>query len=379
MNLDIDYSECTVLVVDDNPTNLQIVNRVLGMKKFKVMAALSAMKAMELINKVIPDIIICDIMMPEIDGLTFASNLSQDSRFSEIPIIFLTAKSDYSDIVKGFKSGGVDYIVKPANNEELLMRINNQLKIKFSKDIIKQQNKELEELIKEKNEILGIAAHDLKNPLTGIIGLSDIIKNYNDKLSPEEILHYNDNISKAAKKMFSLISDILVANSYDNESLRVNNEEFDFVYISNEAFESFYFKAQEKSINLIIENELENLNINSDPKKLTNIIDNLLSNAIKFSPLNKSILIKTGLKEIDDKQYAYFSIKDEGPGFTDDDKTKLFKKFTKLSATPTNDESSTGLGLSIVKKITECLSGNIVLESNQGEGAEFILTLPINN
>jgi signal transduction histidine kinase len=321
-----------------------------------------------------PDLILLDVMMPNMTGFEVCEKIKQNPTLAAIPIIFLTAKSEIEDIVRGFKLGGVDYITKPFNKDELLVRINTHLNLKFARDLIIKQNTRLEQLNLEKNEFLGIAAHDLKNPLTAIKGLSEVLADPNSGLDKDEILDFSKMILHSSEFMFQIIIDLLDINAIEEGKINFNIEEIDAFELLKLVSNKFRMRAEDKRIKLNLIPNNDTLHAFADPGRCQQILDNLVSNAIKFSPFDRNIWIAAS-KTVDEK-YIKIEVKDEGPGISEDDMKKLFGKFTRLSARPTNNENSTGLGLSIVKRLVEEMRGRIYCESKLGEGAKFVLELP---
>lgn len=227
------------------------------------------------------------------------------------------------------------------------------------------------ELNKEKNEFLGIAAHDLKNPLAAIKGFGNILMEESE-ISRDEIEQFAQIIVSSSDRMFSIVSSLLDINKIEEGKIIVKYNEFEVHKSLLEIIESNKNAAKNKDIEIIT--DLENITAVNDKEIFAQIIDNILSNAIKFSPVEKKIFVK--LNRLDNN--FRISVKDEGPGFTEEDKVKLFAKFVKLSARPTGGENSTGLGLSIVKKLTELIGAEIRVDSIYGQGAEFIITFPIS-
>ncbi|MBU1097006.1 MAG: sensor histidine kinase [Bacteroidetes bacterium] len=227
------------------------------------------------------------------------------------------------------------------------------------------------ELNKEKNEFLGIAAHDLKNPLAAIKGFGNILME-EPEISRDEIEQFAQIIVSSSDRMFSIVSSLLDINKIEEGKIIVKYNEFEVHKSLLEIIESNKNSAKNKDIEIIT--DLENITSVNDKEIFAQIIDNILSNAIKFSPVEKRIFVK--LNRLDNN--FIISVKDEGPGFTEEDKVKLFAKFVKLSARPTGGENSTGLGLSIVKKLTELIGADIRVDSIYGQGAEFIITFPIS-
>ncbi len=271
--------------------------------------------------------------------------------------------------------------LKIENQNRQLEEYNRTLedKVKERTQELKQTNDDLQkaylqvlELNKEKNEFLGIAAHDLKNPLAAIKGFGKIIFEEHE-MDREEIEEYADNIVSSSERMFSIITSLLDINRIEEGKVAVK---FDEVWLTKAIREIVFMNmenAQKKDINVAFESIDENMTIMNDREIISQIVDNLVSNAVKFSPHGKNVYVTIKQSE----ESATVSVKDEGPGFSDKDKEKLFNKFARLSARPTGGENSTGLGLSIVKKLAEMIGADIKVESEKDNGAEFIVTLPL--
>lgn len=237
---------------------------------------------------------------------------------------------------------------------------------------ITEQNIKLEWLNQEKNEFLGIAAHDLKNPLVGIVMTSDLIIQYHDNLTKDMVVERIGSIKNAALRMKEIVSNILDINSIESGEVRLTLESIDAAVLISQIIENYSERLSAKSLEVHTIDTSARILCVADRALLHSVIDNLFSNAIKYSPTNKRIwvnIIKTDTS-------VQISIRDEGQGLTENDMTKLFGKFSKLSARPTAGEHSTGLGLSIVKKLVELMNGRVWAESDgKGCGAVFFVEL----
>lgn len=235
-----------------------------------------------------------------------------------------------------------------------------------SLDELASSNEELAHLNNEKTEFLGIAAHDLRNPLTAIIGFADLLQ----LESSGETAITGREISKAGRRMLELITDLLDANAIEAGRYASQLEPHDLRALVRAALPHHHSAALRKQSVLDFP-EGKSCWVQADPKATLQVIDNLVSNALKYSPPASTITLdvrETGAG-------VEFSVRDQGPGISDADKAKLFRKHTKLSARPTAGESSVGLGLSIVKKLAEAMGGSVYCESILGEGATFFLRL----
>ncbi len=251
------------------------------------------------------------------------------------------------------------------NAETLLKEYNTRLEKE-----VEERTIDLRKLNQEKNEILGVAAHDLKNPLSSIKMLAKFLCE-DDTLSDAEIKEFSNDILETSERMFDLIKNLLDVNAIEEGKIHINPEVYSLRDVLYQSMKHHIDNASQKNIEILCDIDYD-YKIYCDRTYCIQMLDNLVSNAIKYSPLGKKIYVKFYF----DENYNYFSVKDEGPGISEEDQKKLFKKFSRLSARPTGGEHSTGLGLSIVKKLADMMGGKVYCNSILGEGAEFVLALP---
>ncbi len=237
------------------------------------------------------------------------------------------------------------------------------------------KNQQLVRLNQEKNEFLGIAAHDLKNPLSAIRGFSEEISESYDEMPREEVIEYADDIRRAAQKMFQLITNLLDVNAIESGKLNVDLANVNVLPIMESLYQNYARRAHAKNIQsrFEIDDSLDYIAY-VDENTVHQILDNMISNAVKYSPANTEFILR--LKR-EGNDWVRCEIQDQGPGLSPEDQAKLFGKFTRLTPQPTGDEHSTGLGLFIVKKLVDALQGKVWCESELGEGSTFIVTFPI--
>lgn len=265
--------------------------------------------------------------------------------------------------------------------------------------------KAVEELNSDKNMLLGVVAHDLKTPLAGIMIAASTIHSYFERYTKEQIQHKISQIISVADNMTRLITDLLDVSAIESGQISLENENIDVQALVQRCVEQQRSQADKKHIRFVVQALGENLRVTADANRFEQVLGNLISNALKFSPMGTSITISIGnqaLLEQNSEHYAqngastlpstaargtnnrarlrrndvFIAIGDEGPGLSDEDKTKLFGKFARLSARPTGGEHSSGLGLAIVKKLVEAMNGQVWCESEIGEGALFVVALP---
>lgn len=372
--------EKRILIVDDQSLILQAMTLILE-PYYTIVTAINGEEGLLAAHAdPPPDLILLDIKMPGIDGYEVCSRLKADQDTRDIPVIFVTALDRKQDEIRGFEVGAVDYVAKPIVQKTLLARVHIHLaleeslqKLKENQKIIEARNAELDEMNQLKNKFIGIAAHDLRNPIVSILGFTEVLLS-EEQLSTEDTRRYLGIISAACNKMLDLISDTLDVSVIESGELILNLGIGALADLVNERVQLFEPIATKKNIDIV--KQLSYLGDSwFDPSRVAQVLDNLISNAIKFSPHGTEVSVT--LEEVGD--LVMISIKDQGPGVPDKDKLKIFNRFQKLQNKPTAGESSTGLGLAIVKKIVDVHHGTLMLESEPGKGATFSFALPREN
>ena len=359
-----------ILVVDDVPHNIQVVGSILRDAGYEVMPATSGPQALERIRSKVPDLMLLDLMMPGMDGLEVCRRVKALSA-TDIPIILLTASNETEHLVQAFAAGAVDYVTKPFRAVELLARVRVHLELKQSRDTLHRQSQELHDLNEEKNEVLSIVAHDLRSPLHNILVSAELLGEDPNLQRPPaaEMLGF---IHQAADHMLQLVRQLLDVDALEQGRLQMQPGACSLAELVASAVDSHRIEAQAKQQALQFIRPTEPVVALVDPNATLQVVDNLISNAIKYSPPGKDIRVR-----VTPRQGAVrLEVQDEGPGLTPADHQRLFGKFARLSAKPTGGETSTGLGLSIVKRMAEASQGRVWCESQAGQGATFIVEWP---
>lgn len=266
-------------------------------------------------------------------------------------------------------------IIYTANDEigQLVDTLNSMAKhLQQSFDQLNQKNEKLIALNQDKNEFLGIAAHDLKNPLSGILGLSECILESNGEITTGELMEYTGLIKDSAERMFLIVTNLLDVNKLESGKIDANLKFTNILPIIQKSYQDYQDRAKSKQLTMHLTADESIYIAYVDHELVYQIMDNLISNAIKYSPINKNIYVRIFAQ----KTTIRCEIQDEGSGLTVIDQEKLFGKFQRLSTQPTGDEHSTGLGLFIVKKLVEIQRGRVWCESELGQGANFIVEFP---
>jgi CheY-like chemotaxis protein len=362
-----------ILIVDDTPVNLQMLSDLLDDKEFKVREVLNGMQALLVAEKEKPDLILLDIMMPEMDGFEVCRRLKENQDLMDVPIIFISALNDSCDIVKAFNAGAADYITKPFRAEEVKARVTTHLKLYQQKKEIQEQSIVLQKLNAEKDKFFSIIAHDLRGPMSGFMQITELLADKKRDLSAEEVSEMTDNLKHSARNTFNLLENLLEWSQIGKGLSDFNLEQINLNKIVTECINILAAQARGKGIKLVdeISNETE---VIADKNMLQSVIRNLFSNAIKFTRKGGKVSISAQTAE---NNQILVSVKDNGIGMTEDLRNELFHIGANTKRPGTQGEKSTGLGLLLCKEFVEKQGGKISVESKQKIGSVFSFILPL--
>ncbi len=355
-----------ILVVDDIARNLQLLGNILTSKGYEVLFATSGETALERLDARVPDIILLDLMMPGMDGMEVCRRIKASPKTIDIPVIFLTAANDAENAVRALGQGAVDYIFKPFNTAELLARVRTHVALKRTRD-------ELHRIIKQKNELLSVVAHDLKNPLSSI-RFSAIMLEESGLEDPDPRAELVRTIIDTCENALEFIQKGLSRNAQSALLERVHLAPVELLDVLTQVIQENLPLAYQKQMEIDLDFDESLSRVQADREAFARALNNLVSNAIKFSPAGRGVLLK--VRPSANKPFIRLSVIDQGPGLSAEDLAHLFKPYRRLSAQPTGGESSTGLGLSITRDLMTKMGGRIGCESQHGAGAHFWIELP---
>ncbi len=364
-----------ILIVDDSKENLNILSRILS-EKYRISVAISGERALEIINNHNNfDMFILDIMMPEMDGITLCKEIKRMDNFSDVPVIFISALSDIRDKKLAFEAGGVDYIVKPFEREEVLLRVDTHLKIRCLQRELVEKNIELEKNYKRlkeledlKDNLINMIVHDLRSPLSGVISMFDILKM--ELGDNKEFSQYIKSGYNAATSLLEMINSLLDVARLEEGKLPLDIKQNSIGEIINSAIQSIAINVKQNGI--LVDNQ-QDIIVNCDRELIKRVLINLISNSIKHSGSKNTILVKV---ESDDR-FVTISVIDDGVGIPEEYHKKIFEKFGLVELRQEKKKFSTGLGLNFCKLVVEAHKGIIGLESAKGKGSRFYFKLPI--
>ena len=368
----INRSDYKILIVDDVVSNVLLLKILLANEKFQVCTASNGNMCIEMAKSEHPDLILLDVMMPDLNGFDTAVILKKDPETQEIPIIFLTALNNPSDLVKGFQVGANDFLTKPFNKEELVMRVMHQIQLVAAKRIIIRQNEELKRTISNRDKMYSVIAHDLRSPMASIRMVLNLAVNVVSKdIVGEEIFGLLDKANRESEETHDLLDNLLKWTKSQTGRLSVVYQELDLDDIVPGVVDIFRMIAEMKKIELKYIPADEKLIVHADNDMIKTIIRNFLSNAVKFTPEGKSV--EVFYKREGD--FARISVRDHGVGIEPDRVEAIFH--TGETTYGTGGEEGSGLGLQLCQDFARKNGGDARVESTLGEGSTFSFTIPL--
>lgn len=395
----------SLLIVDDDRSILEAI-RILLSEDYDVHTALSAMDAIPVLQKEKITVIVSDHMMPRMTGVEFFTKIKED--YPDTIRILLTAQANFTDIIQAINEGNIyRYVTKPWKMEELeqtikeactryelitenkrlteelkeanlrLEKINQGLEMQVDERTkeLKESNEKLKELIKLKDEFVVIASHDMKSPLTAILGFTEMLK---EPSEDENLSDFQTNIiysiDDIAQDLLVLVNQILNLAQLESGNLVIYPEITDVRELINKSLEVMNILAEKKDIKIKLDISPYIPAIRVDSPKILQVINNLITNAIKFTKDGGQIIIKLFYEK--DAPFIHFEIIDNGIGIKADEIERIFQKYIKGKQRGTRGEAGTGLGLAICKNLIELHGGMINVESETGKGSRFYFTLP---
>jgi two-component system, sensor histidine kinase and response regulator len=364
-------SKSSILVVDDAPDNLRLLSEVLTRQGYDVRSAISGSIALMVVPSIYPDLILLDINMPQMDGYQVCELLKLDSQTREIPVIFLSAMGETIDKVRAFEVGAVDYITKPFQIQEVIVRIENQLnlrrmRVELSQALVKEQ-----ELNRLKSEFISMVSHDFRTPLCSIQGFAELLRHYGQDLSTEKQDQYFDRINASVEHLIALLDEVLLIGSFEVGKIKCRLTSIHLASFCQELVETFQLSiSHSHEIQLSLAETIQQFHLETDLNLLRQVFSNLLSNAVKYSP--NQTAIQLDLQYLN--QQIIFRVIDRGIGIPADNLPFLFDSFYRC--TNVGEIKGTGLGLAIVQRCVDTLGGKIQVESNLGQGTTFTVTFP---
>ena len=368
----INRSDYKILIVDDVTSNVLLLKILLTNEKFQICTASNGHQCVEVARSEHPDLILLDVMMPELNGFDTAVILKKDPLTADIPIIFLTALNSPSDLVHGFQVGAHDFLTKPFNKEELIMRVMHQISLVAAKRYIIEQNEKLKRIISNRDKMYSVIAHDLRSPMASIRMVLNLCVNVvTPDMVGEEIFGLLDKANRESEETHDLLDNLLKWTKSQTGRLEVAYQNLELDDIVPGVVDIFTMIAEMKKIKLQYIPSEEHLKVRADNDMMKTVVRNFISNAIKFTPEGKGIEVcykKSG-------EFAKISVRDHGVGIAPERIDTLFHKGETTYGT--GGEEGSGLGLQLCADFARKNGGDVMVESTLGEGSTFSFLVPL--
>lgn len=351
-----------ILVIDDETDNFDVIESLLEAEDYQLSYAPNGQKALDLLQTTQPDVILLDVMMPEICGIEFCRHFKSNSHWSHIPVIMVTALASKEDLSRCLEAGADDFISKPVHGTELRARIRSMLRIK-------QQYDRVQSLLELREDMVNMMVHDLRNPLASILLSAELLQR--PGIPPEKRSNKVGQIVVAGRQLQSMIDTLLIMAKLESGKMVLNYTDVDLCALCTSAITDFEAIAAQKNLQLVSKLPDPGGCIQVDAALFRRVIDNLLSNAIKFSPSHQQIILQATYLEVGGAKIQVF---DSGKGVSEQLRQAIFEKYE--IGTLKEDVAQIGLGLAFCKLAIEAHRGCIYVEDNYPEGAIFTIAIP---
>jgi two-component system sensor histidine kinase/response regulator len=359
-----------ILAIDDIPANLLTLKAILPEDEFVFTGCSDAEDAFRALERQTFDLVLLDVLLPGIDGYAIARNLKADPRTAPAPIIFLTALQDEDEVVKGFESGGVDFVSKPFHKTELLLRVRTHLALKDKNEALARAAEELRQANQARDRFFSILAHDLKNPFAGLLSLIQEVLAQYDTMDRKDLLEILQTMGQTSQNVYRLLETLLDWGRSQTGALSLEVEAHRLAFLVEEALEPLEEAFRRKEIG--VRWDPSALQALCDRYTVVAIVRNLLSNALKFTRQGGSVTILA--REVGGE--VELLVTDTGVGIPGARLALLFHMENKMSTPGTNREPGTGLGLILCAEFARKNHGSLRVESTVGVGTTFALRLP---
>lgn len=359
-----------IVAVDDIPTNLLTLKAILPPPEFTFTGCSGAEELFQLLAENTFDLFLLDVLLPGLDGYGIAQRLKNDPRTAGAPIIFLTALKDEGEVIRGFESGGVDFVSKPFHKAELLLRVRTHLALQDKNEALERAAADLRQASQSRDRFFSILAHDLKNPFAGFQSLLQEVVAHYDRIDREELLDILQTMNLTAQNVYRLLETLLDWGRAQTGTLALDTQPQPVDYLVAEALESQEEAFRRKSIEVTV--DPSGLMVHCDRYTVVAVVRNLLSNAMKFTRPGGRVQIRCQRNG----SQVEVAVSDTGLGIAPERLALLFRLDNKLSTPGTAREPGTGLGLILCAEFAQKNGGTLEVDSRLGEGTTFVLRLP---
>ena len=371
----------TILVIDDSALNCEIIKSNLAEAGYGVITAVSGAEAVDICKTKMLDLVLLDIVMPEIDGFETCRRIRALPQGTDLPIVFLSALKDLESHQKALDAGGDDVLTKPIHRSELIMRVRSMMWLKRLRtelrsgyNLIGSQREALNRAQSQKQELIDLIVHDLKSPLQVVLGYASQLTTQKEIAGNKMLVDLVNRIVTSAEMMQRMVINMLDISQSDAGGLRPSFSQVDVQKLLQEAIDAMSLRASIRNVNLKLVVPPNIGTIAADSQLLRRLLDNLIDNALRYSPAKGAVSVEAK----DPKEsfgFLELRVRDEGPGIPKEDRENIFEKYVRLSSRATG-AFNYGLGLTFCRLAAQTHGGRIWIEDNQPTGSVFCVAIP---
>jgi signal transduction histidine kinase len=387
-------SKALILVIDDSPVNLMLLHNILEKYHFDVVLADSGQQGLTLAKKTPPDIILLDVVMAGWDGYETCRRIKQEATLAKIPILFLSALGDTENKVRALQAGGVDYVSKPFQKEELLARVQTHVELahlrqNLEREVANQTEKiqllfealqlsydKAEQASILKTEFLRNISHEFLTPMNIVLGMTEML--IEDTELTEEQLHYAESVMKGGKQLMDILTNMLNFAQQFKGELKPVITEFQVHEVVNNVLKRLSANAQNKELQISTDIAPSlYTHLRGNQETIHKVLNKLVDNAIKFTEQGEIVIRVQELEQYENKQWVRFEVIDRGCGISEEKQAVLFDMFSQVDGSSTRTYDGMGMGLAVAKMFTENMGGQIGVKSQVNEGSTFWFHIPL--
>ena len=360
----------SILIVDDNPVNLQVLTSMLKQSGWRPRPVMSGRLGLQTARNEPPDLVLLDVNMPEMNGYEVCEQLKADTRLADIPVIFVSALGETLDKVRGFSVGGVDYVTKPFQLDEVRARVIAHLELRRQRVLLQSSYEKLRESERLRDSQVHMIVHDLRSPLAAISAFLDLFEEEAKRKLGAETQEDVANAMRATRNMVRMINGILDVSKMEAQMMKLDLRECDLVQVIGQSLDEL--ESLVGTRRLVFERPAAPALVLADQEIVVRIVQNFLGNALRFTPASGEI--RVGI--VVEAEHIRVFVADTGPGIPPDFRHSIFDKFTQVEGHALHRNQTTGLGLAFCKLAVEAHGGRIGVDSDLGKGSTFWFTLP---
>ena len=362
-----DHGSPLVLVVDDEPKNVELLTDLLESRDYRVCSATDGDQGLRLARERSPDVVLLDVMMPGLNGFDVCRHLKGEQKTAMIPVLLVTALNARQDRLAGMGAGANDFVTKPIDSGDLILRVRNAAASKRLHDRVATQLRELHDLETARDTLTHMIVHDLRSPLTGLMAYLDLLRTVAN--GNTEVVEYASEAQAIASRLTEMIGQVLDVSRLESRQMPLALQETDLVSLLSAAVASL--GPPPEGIRVTYETPPPPIRLTCDPDLITRVVANLVGNAYKFTPPGGQV--RVGLVLEADR--VRLTVTDEGPGIPPEFRGLIFEKFGQAPMRKAGGLRSSGLGLTFCKLAVEAHKGKIGMEASENGGARFWVEL----